>query len=261
MKTKYRREKSRTLRQAEALKAINLTGEALERLIAEGPVTRPARGIGGAGHGSVRLWLSPAVRRILAAEREAPTRGPRTGRRDRAEPLAACGRWRDMQDADLLVGLAGIAGVFVGFGALISTRDGGASELWLIRNVVNEGLMVVAAALVPVVIGRYGITGHELWSMCSLIILVLDWAWIILMHTRREHMALQVIQTRATRAAISLSALFMEVPFQVALILVVLGPFPDVEPALYLTAVVLGVFQAAVLLVMLVYSQGRPATA
>ena len=29
-----------------------------------------------------------------------------------------------MQDADLLLSLAGIAGVFVGFGALISTRSG-----------------------------------------------------------------------------------------------------------------------------------------
>jgi hypothetical protein len=32
-----------------------------------------------------------------------------------------------MQDADLSVQLAGIAGVFVGFGALISVRSGGAS--------------------------------------------------------------------------------------------------------------------------------------
>jgi len=32
-----------------------------------------------------------------------------------------------MQDADLLVQLAGIAGLFVGFGALISVQSGGAS--------------------------------------------------------------------------------------------------------------------------------------
>ena len=166
-----------------------------------------------------------------------------------------------MQDADLLVALAGISGVFVGFGALISTRDADASELWLIRNVVNGGLMVVAAALVPVVIARYGITGHELWRLCSLIVLVLDWVVIILLHTRREHMAMQVLQTRTTRAAISLTILFLEVPAQIALILVVLGLFPGMEPALYLTAVVLLLFEAAVLLVMLVYSQGRPAAA
>jgi len=166
-----------------------------------------------------------------------------------------------MQDVDLLVALAGIAGVFVGFGALISTRDGGASELWLIRNVVNEGLVVVAAALVPVVIGRYGITGHELWLLCSLIVLVLDWVGIILSHTRREDMAFQVLRTRATRVALSVLFFFLEVPAQIALILVVLGVFRDLEPALYLTAVVLMLFEAAVLLVMLVYSQGRPTAA
>jgi hypothetical protein len=43
-----------------------------------------------------------------------------------------------------------------------------------------------------------------------------------------------------------------------ALVLVVLGPFPDREPALYLTAVVFGLFVAATMLFSLVFSQGRP---
>ena len=33
-----------------------------------------------------------------------------------------------MQDADLFMGLTGIAGVFVGFGALIAVRSGGPTE-------------------------------------------------------------------------------------------------------------------------------------
>jgi len=41
----------------------------------------------------------------------------------------------------------------------------------------------------------------------------------------------------------------------------VLGLFPDVEPALYLTAVVLGLFLGALALLGLVYSQRRPQTA
>jgi hypothetical protein len=166
-----------------------------------------------------------------------------------------------MQDADLLVALAGIAGVFVGFGALISTRDADASELWLIRNVVNGGLMVVAAALVPVVIARYDLAGHELWRLCSLLVLALDWAVIILLLTRREHMAMRVLQARAARAALWSTVLALEVPAQIALILVVLGLFAAVDPALYLTAVVLMLFEAAVVLVILVYTQGHPATA
>jgi Fe2+ transport system protein B len=74
-------------------------------------------------------------------------------------------------------------------------------------------------------------------------------------------MAMRVLQTRATRMALLIMLLLFEVPAQLALILVVLGLFPDLEPALYLTAVVLLLFQGAGLLVMLVYSQGRAQTA
>jgi hypothetical protein len=42
-----------------------------------------------------------------------------------------------------------------------------------------------------------------------------------------------------------------------ALILVALGLFPDQEPALYLTAVTLGLFLGALALLMLVLSQRR----
>ena len=81
-----------------------------------------------------------------------------------------------MQDADLLVSLAGIAGVFVGFGALISVRSGGPSdahEVAYIRWVVSIGIWVVIAALAPVIVSRYDIAGHDLWLACSLLALVL----------------------------------------------------------------------------------------
>ncbi|MGD8487245.1 MAG: hypothetical protein PVG27_02690 [Chloroflexota bacterium] len=42
-----------------------------------------------------------------------------------------------------------------------------------------------------------------------------------------------------------------------ALVLVVLGLFPDQETALYLTAVVAGLFGAAAMLFMLVFGVGR----
>ena len=55
-----------------------------------------------------------------------------------------------MQDADLFLELAGIAGVFVGFAALISVRSGGASgahEVAYIGWVVSTAIWVVIAAL------------------------------------------------------------------------------------------------------------------
>ena len=74
-------------------------------------------------------------------------------------------------------------------------------------------------------------------------------------------MAFQILQGRGTRVAIGIAALLLEVPFQGTLILILLGQSPDVDRALYLTAVILALFQAAALLVILVYSRGRPAAA
>ncbi len=70
-----------------------------------------------------------------------------------------------MQDADLFLELAGIAGVFVGFGALIAVRSSGPSEpleVAPMRAVVSLGMMAVIAALAPVTLGRFGLTGP--WS-------------------------------------------------------------------------------------------------
>jgi hypothetical protein len=228
-------------------------------------------GIGGAGHGVVRLWLSPPVRRMLIAEREAPTRGPRIGRRDRAEPVAACGRWRDLQDADLLLSLAGIAGVFVGFGALISVRSGGSSEAGEVsgmRWVVSLGIWVVIAALAPVIVNRYDIAGHELWLVCSLLALVLFAVMFAVNgrapETRAERAAWLAATPRATAMAVVQAVPTVWLPtvsIVLALALVVLGLFPDQEPALYLTAVAVGLFGAALSLLPLVFLQGRPAAA
>jgi hypothetical protein len=146
--------------------------------------------------------------------------------------------------------------VFVGFGALIGATAG-RTEQWLVRNVVNQALMVIAVALVPVVLGRYGLADHALWLVASALALGVDWAYIILTHSRREHMAFQALRTRAQRVVLGVTFVLLEVPSQVALVLVILGPVPDLEPALYLTTVVLWLFQAAVLLVMLVYARGH----
>jgi hypothetical protein len=60
---------------------------------------------------------------------------------------------------------------------------------------------------------------------------------------------------------LELPAAFLWVPMHVVLILVALGLFPDLEPALYITAVVLYLFMDGLILLYLVHSQGRPATA
>jgi len=168
-----------------------------------------------------------------------------------------------MQDADLLVQLAAIAGVFVGFGALIAVRSGGASdahEVAYIRSIVSIAVWVAVAALAPVTLSRYGLAGHDLWLACSLLALVLVLGlWVV--NSRTPEM--RQVYAAASRAEFmregAINALLL-VGLVVILIVVALGLIPAQEPALYLTAVVLGQLATAVTLLFLVFSQ-RPLTA
>ena len=175
-----------------------------------------------------------------------------------------------MQDADLLVQLAGIAGVLVGFGALISVRSGGASgahEVAYIGWVVSTAIWAVIAALAPVIISRYGIGGHELWLVGSLLALVL---FVVIMTVNgstpemREDRAL----VRASRpplllvAVVSGSTIWLpSASLVLVLAVVVLGLAPDQEAALYVTAVGLGLYMGAIGLFAMVFSRGRLQTA
>jgi uncharacterized membrane protein YozB (DUF420 family) len=172
-----------------------------------------------------------------------------------------------MQDTELFLSLAEIAGVFVGFGALISVRSGGASEaheVTYIRWVVSIAIWVVIAALAPVIISRYDITGHDLWMACSLVALVL----FAVMYTvngrapehREDAAAILATAPRVLLVVGAGSTIWLPAAsLALALALVVLGLFPDREQALYLTAVGLGLFMGAIGLFAMVFSQRRPA--
>jgi len=173
-----------------------------------------------------------------------------------------------MQDVDLLVQLAGIAGVFVGFGALISVRSGGPSEaheVAYIRWVVSIGIWVVIAALAPVIVSRYDVAGHDLWMACSLLALVL-FAVMVTVNGRSPEMGEDraAILAAAPRAMVVVGAAStMWLPtasLVLALALVVLGLFPDQEEALYVTAVGLGLYMGAIGLFAMVFSMGHPWT-
>ena len=79
-----------------------------------------------------------------------------------------------MQDAELFIHSAEIAGVFVGFGALIAIRSGATmttSEINAIRWVMTAGIWVLVVALAPAFIASYGLGGRELWLASSLLAL------------------------------------------------------------------------------------------
>ncbi len=162
-----------------------------------------------------------------------------------------------MTDTDLFIHSAEIAGVFVGFGALIAVRSGATmavNEVNDIRWVVTVGIWVVVVALMPIFIAGYGLDGHELWLVSSLLALVFLAVVIVVFGRTPENRAEREAAFAASRRTADRATMVLEaaavfwLPTAVlvlALALVVLGPFPDQEQALYLTAVGLGLFIAA----------------
>ena len=174
-----------------------------------------------------------------------------------------------MQDADLLVGLAGIAGVFVGFAALIAIRSGGPTdplEVAPMRMMVSMAMLTIVAALAPVALGRYDLTDHQVWALSSALILA-GWFLIVVVSSRtpeyRAGWATSIAETRLTPSDVvgwAFYALYMIV-LLVAPIVIVLGAVPELEAALYFTVVVLILLAAGWILLGLVFAQRRPASA
>ena len=174
-----------------------------------------------------------------------------------------------MQDADLFVGLAGIAGVFVGFAALIAVRSGGPTdplEVAPMRMMVSMAMLTIVAALAPVALGRYDLTDHQVWALSSALILA-GWFLIVVVSARtpeyRAGWSMSIAEARLTLSDVvywAFYALYMIV-LLVAPIIIMLGVAPDLEAALYFTYVVLILLGAGWALLELVFAQRRPASA
>jgi hypothetical protein len=174
-----------------------------------------------------------------------------------------------MQDADLFLELAGIAGVFVGFGALIAVRSGGPSEpreVTPMRAVVGMGMMAIIAALAPVTLGRYDLTDHQVWALGSALalagLLVFMVANLRAPETR-EAWAMEKAAYRLTPGEVveTVAYVLYMASLVVAPIVVLLGVAPELEAALYFTYVVLILVGAGWTLLSLVFSQRLPQTA
>jgi O-antigen/teichoic acid export membrane protein len=164
-------------------------------------------------------------------------------------------------DIELFVAIAEIAGVFVGFGALISvTRQSEiqATQLTQVRAVVTIGLVVLVAALIPVGLERYGLTGRSLWFTSSLLFLLLSWVVIVLSLRKPENRQMVTAQARSSPLLAAFFWLLLELPVQVPLLLAVSGVRPALDPAFYLTALLFNLFEAAFVLAQFVYSQVHP---
>ncbi len=171
-----------------------------------------------------------------------------------------------MQDADLFLELAGIAGVFVGFGALIAVRSGGvieAFEVGYMRGVVSFGLLTVVAALAPVAISRYGPTEHEIWALSSVLALVGLIGLVGVMATTPEYRANMAgyaggWRSRRGKALEAGASALLDIALVLLPIVIILSLAPELEAALYFTFVVLILLGAGWVLLDLVFSQRVP---
>jgi hypothetical protein len=174
---------------------------------------------------------------------------------------------RDMQDTELFLSLAGIAGVFVGFGALISTREGGASEpqeVSAVRVVVAMGVMTIIGTLAPVTLGRYDLTDHQVLALSSVLVLVGSLGMTFIHIRTPEYKAFMATPMGRSRIVevVQLAAWVLLVGGAIlAPIVIVLGVAPELEAALYFTVLVLLLLVAAWALMSLVFMQRRPASA
>jgi hypothetical protein len=172
-----------------------------------------------------------------------------------------------MQDADLLMELAGIAGVFVGFGALIAVRGGGASEpqeVSPVRVTVAMGVLAIIGALAPVTLSGYGLTDHEVLALSSVLVLA-GTLGIWFLHVRSpEYKAYAASWERPGPSLAILGTVAWGLwlaGMLLAPVVIVLGAAPDLEAALYFTVLVLILLLAAWALMSLVFAQRRPAPA
>jgi heme/copper-type cytochrome/quinol oxidase subunit 3 len=179
-----------------------------------------------------------------------------------------------MQDADLFMELAAIAGVFVGFGALIAVRSGGPSEqreVAQMRSIVAFGVLTVVAALAPVTLSRFDLAEHQVWALSSALFLAGLFGLLIVVLRTPEYRALVAQEAEAVRTPsgqrwlVVLQSYVLNWLYGLVVVLIpiviLLGVAPDLEAGLYFALVVLELLGAAWLLLWLVFSQRRPATA
>ena len=179
-----------------------------------------------------------------------------------------------MQDADLFMELAGIAGVFVGFGALIAVRSGGPTEpreVAPMRGVVSTGVLTVMAALYPVTLGFFDLAQHQVWALSSALFLAGAVVMYAVILQTPEYRAMLAQEAEAARASsrgrwyvvfrdVVLNALLMLAMVLIPIV-ILLGVAPELEAGLYFALVVLALFEAAWMLLLLVFAQRLPESA
>ena len=160
-------------------------------------------------------------------------------------------------DLDIFLSIAQIAGIFIGFGALISFQHDQETKIRVpLRAVVALGLVVMLASLLPPSLAWYGINDGRLWRWSSAGFLLIIWITITGFLLNPEHRAWLTADIKTHPALNFLFWVVLEMPIQVPLLLASFGVAPELAPAFYLTALTLNLFEAAFWLARLVVARG-----
>ena len=144
--------------------------------------------------------------------------------------------------------LAQIAGVFVGFGTLIAVtkpKDVTIAQSQALTGAVMTGLLVIVAALLPVLLFTYSDAPDIVWPVSAGLVFVINWATLWAQRT-------PFIDAIKRRNPWEILLLFgIEAMVEVPLILILLPVFPAHSFQLYATMLVFSIVQAASMLMLL----------
>ena len=123
------------------------------------------------------------------------------------------------------------------------------------------GLLTVIAALAPVILDRYDLAEHQVWALSSALALVCMVALVGAMARTPEWATTEEpIRSRRLAAVARAAGSLYLLALAVALIVIVAGIAPDLEAAIYFTAVALILLWNAWLLLQLVFRTRLPAS-
>jgi hypothetical protein len=128
------------------------------------------------------------------------------------------------------------------------------------RAVVSLGVLAVVAALAPVTFGRFDLDEHQVWSLSSGLALLGEFVLGATMVRTPEYRASWAKEVRTPRprwltAFGGAAYVLLLMALVLTPVAIILGPAPELEPALYFAFVVVILLGAAWSLLELVFAQ------
>jgi hypothetical protein len=164
-------------------------------------------------------------------------------------------------DSSLFLGVAQIAGIFVGFGGIIGSLGdfhARTEAAKLLQSVVSMSISAMTAALIPATLIQFQLEPQVLWPLSAGIYILLIWlgGTLVVMFNPEFRDWFRAHIRRAPLFA----ALFwfgLEVPIQLSLFAALFDVAPQWSQGFYVTALMFNLFQAAVLLTRFLFESPK----